>query len=165
MINRKGEGGDWFRPSKLAAKSSMNKKGEGGDWFALGGFLLILVVIAGGTAGAYISFFSNDFDYRPVEARMLFSEVNECFDRHGPFSTVEEIAEKCKMNSNVLESDHLVYFRNLESGEEVFIGVRDFMTQCGLGELTDEAPVCQRTEKEGYEIIVGSNQQGRMVVG
>lgn len=147
----------------------MNRRGfNAGDAANIWIFLLLVVVIAGGIVLGVLAFFDNGDDLRELEASVLMEKVSVCFDRDD-FFAVDFQLERCGIDQGVIEDEHLVYVQNLESGEEFYVGVLDFVNQCFFSGAEDNEnfPRCEKREVvkggESFSIIIGSNQKLRSV--
>jgi len=150
----------------------MNRKGATGYWLNFTGFVLIWLIILGGLVGAVLTFYGQDYAFKKVESVLLFDTVKVCFENNDFFDSnfKNNFFSKCGLNKNVLESEHLVFVKNLDSEEkeEFFVGVYDYQTQCELTDKKNNFAKCKKgiivKNGERFELIVGSNQNSRGVV-
>jgi len=143
----------------------MNRKADAGDWVKFGGFFLIMIIIAGGIVGMYLSSSANGYNIKEAEASVLFDVVRDCFEENGLFESEEEFLEKCKLNSNVME-DRLVLIDDLatDRDDDFVLGVRDYEIQCELTDRFERFAKCRTGEFNGHRIIVGSNADSRGII-
>jgi hypothetical protein len=130
-------------------------------------FFFLMLLIGGGIAGGVYSFFGAPYDFRYVESEALLGEVKKCLNKEGGFVGESDIFEKCKLNKNVLEGEHLILIKEVGGQRETVVGVRDYENQCKL--KGDQFPKCAEGKVSvgglEYRIMTGSNQQGRKILG
>ena len=151
-----------------------NRKGDVGDWTNFAGFFLILILITGGIVGSYFAFFSSEYEFKETEAELLLSRVAGCLSETGNYEIIRgdtsRIYEICDLRNNI-EKEHLIYIEDSVTQEEVFfIGVYDYLTQCGLIDENDKFAKCASSSLsldggETLRIVAGSNQNSRRIAG
>jgi len=135
-------------------------------------FFLMMILIGAGIAGGVWAFYGQGYDFRATESGVLFDKVLDCFFDEGNefFEEEFDIYESCRFNENVLSKNHLVLVKGVSDGEEFFVGVRDFETQCFLDARFKNLalPLCVESKvvknNLEYEILIGSSQDSRKVV-
>jgi hypothetical protein len=155
-----------------------DKKGEElGSQVMFFVFFFMMVIVALGLAGGVYSFFGKaKIDLREQEAELLYSKVVKCLEEETFFSDEVDndedlFYEKCGLSKKVLEKEHLVYIKTTFDGDgEFFVGVRDFLTQCGLEARHQrfDLPNCVSGEVfirgQKYEVLIGSSQDARRIL-
>lgn len=148
----------------------MNRKGEvTGSGLLFFVFFMLMLMIGAGIAGGVWMFYGQGYDFREVESTILFEQVLDCFYENDFYDGEFNIYESCRFEEKVLSKNHLVLVRRLSDGNEFFIGVKDFETQCFFEarEKNINLPLCVslKVTKAGeeYEIFAGSNQNSRRV--
>lgn len=152
-------------------RHSMSRKGNLGSGILYSVFFLMMVMIAMGIVGGTYAFFGKGYDFRASESSVLFYQVKTCFEKNNFFDSgfVEQpnlFYEKCRLSKEVLEDgEHLVYVKRISDGKEFFVGVYDYIVQCGLDVRlkNKDLPLCEPNVKTvgDYEFIVGSSQNSR----
>ena len=151
----------------------MNRRGEvAGSGLLFFVFFLMMIVVVAGMSGGVWMFYSQGYDFRETESSVLFERVGDCFveEKDNFFEDGFDIYETCRLEKKVLSENHLVLVRRVSDGNEYFIGVRDFETQCFLDarKKNMNLPLCVNSSimkgGETYDIVVGSNQDSRKVV-
>ena len=132
-------------------------------------YLLMMVMILGGIYGGLIAYFGKGYDFRQIEANVLFSHVKECLKEKGIFKDGKEFYASCNIDETVVGGgDYLVYLKK-SNGDEFFVGVYDFKNRCGLvgSDKNKNFPLCSTEEVyingEKIELTVASNQNSRRV--
>lgn len=130
-------------------------------------FMAVVALIGIGLFIGVSAFYGPGYDPRVSEVHDLTQRTLACFQEYDFFSVDFSIA-LCGINPSIIELDHLIYFKRLDSGVDWFIGVRDFVTQCGLSDKTSAYPICTTgvLDKGGvrYEYVIGTNQRVRGVL-
>ena len=129
-------------------------------------FFFMLLMVFGGIVGGVYAFYGKGYDNKYAESEMLLQEIRDCLENEKTIDENFDIIEKCRLNKNVLESEHLVLVKEKNGDEIIVIGVRSYEEQCKF--KGKQFPKCASGsvslgDKE-YEILVGSNQQSRRVL-
>ena len=134
-----------------------------GDTTMFVGFLLLMVIVAGGLASGALVFFGKENDVRGAESRILLRVIQECI-AHGK-ADFRDIYASCDIDKQSLEE----YFtlQVLENGIEVFALNKGKIEGCRFigTKSSPNYPVCSSGrgiyENKGYEITAGSSKRIR----
>ena len=146
----------------------LNKRGAAGRWIGLSMFIGILILISVFLSWGFAIYFGEGYDFNQAESEVLFLAVEKCFMKYDFFEegVKESIYEVCNLNKNSLE-EALIYAKEIDSGEEFFVGIYDFKLRCQL--YGDEGLGCFSKEisKEGktFQLLIVTDQSSRAIFG
>lgn len=150
----------------------MNRKGDAGDMTMFFVFFFLMVIVLTGLWIGVFAFFGNGYDFRKAEAETLAYKLEQCFNNNPEGILMRDFSEKlkdlCQFNDNV-QKERVVYVRDINSGEEWFVGVLDYKNQCFFegSKGNTNFPQCVKFEMDfngrSLEIITGSGEGERRV--
>ncbi len=153
----------------------INKKAEteSGEFLMLLAYIMIMLAIGAGIWIGISFFFSSEYDFRSVDAKILNNKISSCiqnneinWNNENKDSLVQDFLSKCRINQNIANSSLFIQIKkgNLEllrlgKGDEV---------QCSLSEKNILYPKCFNSTiykdnnlDSQFFILTGSNQKSR----
>lgn len=141
----------------------MNNKATLGPQVMVFLFILNLLIITGGIVFGVTSFFTQDYDFREIDANLLNTKITECLAKENMNleNIPNEIYKLCKINKEVTDEYFFIYIK--KDGSVVFESGPGDETQCALAEKNKNFHFCvssEISEKKLY-IQTGSSQNSR----
>ena len=145
----------------------MNNRRGTGEAVMFFPFAFIIVVIIIGLVIGLGSFYGGEYDFRALESQILAERVLNCFNNQSNdfFSQGFVIAKTCHLNQEVIENEHLIYFKRADDNSTLMTGIGDYVQQCSFvgAQRNRNYPRCVngtviKNNAEFYYVI-GSNQR------
>ena len=150
------------------------RKGQIGNMTMIIAFVFLLMIIGTGIYLGTMIFFSSDYDFREIDAKILNKNIRTCikeqdinWSNNDKRALSKEFLSKCRINLNIIDNSFFVQIKN---GDVEFINLgRGDEVQCGLSEKNIKYMRCFNStiyknygdERFPFFIQTGSNQNSR----